>query len=400
MPTHSPSGRLWPWWSSAARAEAAARISRGDLSAADARDPDISALEDAVRRELAPDAHVLACASGTAALASAYAALGCLPGAEILVPSHTFRATVTPLVALGLVPVLCDTHPATGSIDLEDAAARVTRRTEGIVVTHMWGRPVPLAQARAFADQHHLALVEDCSHAHGTRHHDQPVGGAADVAVWSLGTTKMVSGGTCGALTTRDRALFDRAVVFGQPKHRALAEATEYALRAVAQSGLGQNLRANPLAAILARDHLDRLGAILAVKNERQAAVEKLLTGLPETGLVPLPRPPGHTHGALYKWHWLHPDAARATTVLAEAGLRARRPAPGLHTLPMFTQPALARLLLPGAPRLPQAGDLPATDRFLAGLIELDTRDVYDPATDPVALYEAALTRAASRLHI
>src|SRR5437868_12792314 len=228
VPNHPESAspvdlRLWPFWSADVRRRVLERIAAGDLAATDV-DRYITRLEKLVRQRLAPGCHVLACGSGTAALASAYAALGLAPGAEVLVPTLTFRATVTPLLALGLRPVLCEADAATGGIDLEDAGLRVTGRTEALVVTHMWGRPVPLDAARALTDRHGLALVEDCSHAHGTRYWDQPVGSMADAAVWSLGTTKMATGGTCGVLATRDHALFERAVVFGQPKHRALAE--------------------------------------------------------------------------------------------------------------------------------------------------------------------------------
>lgn len=389
----SSGSRLWPFWSEIARAQVNDLIAGGDVTGT-RMNPSVRTLEHLIEHTLAPGRHVLATGSGTAALTTAYAALGLEVGAEVLAPAHTFRATVTALLPLGLVPVLCDTDPATGGIDLEDAAERVTGRTQAIVVTHMWGRPVPGGRLRAFADRHHLALVEDCSHAHGARFGGEPVGSRADVAVWSLGTTKIVSGGMLGAVATPHEQVFERALAFGQPKHRRPGIGSAM-LRHVSESGVGLNLRPSPVAALLAADHLSRLDQILALKNDRQMAVEEVLDQLP--GLVPLPRAKGHDGGAFYKWHWTHPDE-RVLPMLAGAGLRVRRPAPGLHTLRLFTDPDLARSVLPVAPRVPVAGSYPTTDRFLADLIEIDTREVYDPDHDPTPTYTEALARVTEHL--
>ncbi|MFE7461759.1 DegT/DnrJ/EryC1/StrS family aminotransferase [Nocardiopsis terrae] len=70
-------------------------------------------MEHLIEHTLAPGQHVLATGSGTAALTTAYAALGLEVGAEVLAPAHTFRATVTAMLPLGLIPVLCETDPET-----------------------------------------------------------------------------------------------------------------------------------------------------------------------------------------------------------------------------------------------------------------------------------------------
>lgn len=54
--------------------------------------------------------------SGTAALHSAYAAIGIQPGDEVIVPAYTFHATATPLLHLNATPVLVDSDQ-TGNID-------------------------------------------------------------------------------------------------------------------------------------------------------------------------------------------------------------------------------------------------------------------------------------------
>ncbi|MEV8476244.1 DegT/DnrJ/EryC1/StrS family aminotransferase [Streptomyces sp. NPDC051173] len=393
---------LWPWWSEGAVETVQWLLDEGDMAAASRDHPQIAECEQLAEDVLAPGRPVMMCDSGTGALETGYAALQLEPGSEVLVASHSFRATVTAMLPAGLVPVLCDADPDSGGIDLRDAATRLTRRTVALTITHTWGRPVPLTAARRFCDRHHLALLEDCSHAHGTAWRGRPVGAAGDVAVWSCGTWKMATGGKAGLLTCRDRAVWERAQVLAQPKHHALARVHDPQLRALAVTGAGHNRRPTPVGAVLVADHLRRLPHTLATKNERQADVEKLLANaLP--CLVPLPDPPGRSTGALYKWHWRNTSPHPVDTViriLHAAGVRAARPSRPLHHTPLFTDPGLAASLrLPSIP--PAAPDsFPGTDQLLKQLVEIDTRDMYEPLPDgDPDPYEHALAAAARELH-
>ncbi|MFE7664901.1 DegT/DnrJ/EryC1/StrS family aminotransferase [Streptomyces celluloflavus] len=393
---------LWPWWSEGALETVRWLLEEGDMAAAGPVHPQIGECEQIASAVLAGGRPVMMCDSGTGALETAYAALRLEPGSEVLVASASFRTTVTAMLPQRLVPVLCDVDPVTGAIDLRDAAARLTPRTAALTVTHLWGRPVPLDAVREFCDRHHLALLEDCSHAHGARWRGRPVGTAGDVAIWSTGTWKPVSGGRGGLLTTADRTVWERALVLAQPKHRALRVRDEV-LRALAETGAGHNRRATPIAAVLAADHLRRLPHTIAIKNERTAAVERLLAEhLPV--LVPLPAPAGLTSGALYKWHWrLHDtdlDTGAAARALRTAGVRASRPARPLHQAPLFTDPGLGRAVGLAQIAPPDPSGYPGTAGLLERLVEIDTRDMYDPLPDgDPDPYELALTTAATALH-
>ncbi|MBT2411114.1 DegT/DnrJ/EryC1/StrS family aminotransferase [Streptomyces sp. ISL-12] len=276
----------------------------------------------------------------------------------------------------------------------------MTPRTAALTITHTWGRPVPLDAVRRFCARHQLALVADCSHAHGLAWRDRPVGCAGDVTVWSCGTWKMASGGKAGLLATGHRDVWERALVLSQPKHRALARVRDERLRALARTGAGHTRRASPAAAVLVADHLRRLPHTLATKNERQTAVEELLARhLP--ALAPLPQPAGRTAGALYKWHWRTPATHSPEAVMAAlrgAGVRAGLPSRPLHETPLFTDPRIAAAMGWRIP-LPEAGSFPGTARLLDRLVELDTRDAYEPLPDgDPDPYDHALAVAAEHL--
>src|SRR5258708_1290783 len=146
--------------------------------------------------------HCLATSSGTAALHSAFFGLGLEPGDEVVAPTYTFLATVMPLFVANGIPVLVDAERTTGNLDPAQLEQHVTDRTRAIVVTHLWGNPVDMLAVMDVARRHRLAVVEDCSHAHGARCNGRPVGTFGDVSVFSLQGKKLVAAGQGGLLVT------------------------------------------------------------------------------------------------------------------------------------------------------------------------------------------------------
>ena len=65
-------------------------------------------------QEFTGSAHVKSHCNGTSALTSMFFALDLPPGSEIMVPSYTFFATITPMRIWGLVPVFVDIEPFLG----------------------------------------------------------------------------------------------------------------------------------------------------------------------------------------------------------------------------------------------------------------------------------------------
>jgi len=159
--------------------------------------------------------HALAMNSGTAALHSAYFAVGVKPGTEVIVPGYTFFATAAPILQCGGRPVFCDVDARTLLADPSDVERRITPRTRAICVVHLWGNPAPMDRFVDIARRHGVALIEDCSHAHGARYRDRPVGSWGDIGCFSLQGPKAVSGGEAGIAVTNDPVLFDHMLVLG-----------------------------------------------------------------------------------------------------------------------------------------------------------------------------------------
>ena len=165
--------------------------------------------------QLTGSQYALAMNSGTAALHSAYFALGVKPGTEVIVPGYTFFATAAPILQCGGRPVFCDVDPETLLADPDDVERRITPRTRAICVVHLWGNPAPMDRFREIARRHNLGLIEDCSHAHGALYRNRPVGSWGDIGCFSLQGPKAVSGGEAGIAVTDNPVLFDRMLALG-----------------------------------------------------------------------------------------------------------------------------------------------------------------------------------------
>lgn len=245
-------------------------------------DPSGGPLAAELERELAEAfgvAHVVAVASGTAALHAALAACGIGPGDEVLVPALTVVMTVAPLGALGATPVFVDSDPATLDLDYDDAARKLTSRTRAIIPVYLWGRMGDPAALASFASEHGLAVVEDAAQAVGTTRDGQRAGTVGTVGCFSMKDGKILWSGEGGFLLTARREVAEYARAFRS--HWLLAPPGEAPL-----SRLATNSRlAAPLAAI-ALANLRRISHLVELRQEQ---TRHLLHALEQTpGLVAL----------------------------------------------------------------------------------------------------------------
>src|SRR5689334_12174632 len=148
--------------------------------------------------------HGVAVTNGTAALEVTIAALGIGPGDEVIVPDFTFIATASAVLFAGALPVMVDVRPDTFCIDPDLAVAAITPRTKAIIEVHMGGHPADLDRLVEIAEQRNLALVEDCSHAHGSQWNGRHVGTFGKAGTFSFQASKLMTAGEGGMIISND----------------------------------------------------------------------------------------------------------------------------------------------------------------------------------------------------
>lgn len=176
--------------------------------------------------------HVIACASGSAAVHCAIAALDPEPGDEIITTAITDMGALSPILYQGAIPVFADVDPLTCNVTAATVAARITPRTRAIVATHLFGNPCEVVELRALADRHGIMLIEDCAQSYLATAGGKTVGTWGDIACFSLQQGKHITTGEGGFVATDDDALARRVFLFvnkawgygdAQPDHYFLA---------------------------------------------------------------------------------------------------------------------------------------------------------------------------------
>ena len=159
----------------------------------------------------------IGCANGTDALALAMRGLGIGPGATVATVSHTAVATVAAIEMVGATPLLLDIDPDTFTMDPDELVAVLEDPPPGlpplraVIPVHLYGQACDLAPMLEAAAAHGVAVIEDCSQAHGAMLDNVKVGNLGQVACYSLYPTKNLGAlGDGGVLTTDDAQLADR----------------------------------------------------------------------------------------------------------------------------------------------------------------------------------------------
>ena len=142
--------------------------------------------------------HVLALASGTAALHLALVALGVGPGDEVITTPITWPATANVIVHTGATPVFVDVLDGDLNIDPALVAAAVTEWTKVILPVDLAGQPADLDPLLELG----IPIVEDAAHAAESRYRGRKIGSIAEVTCFSLYATKNIAAGEGGLIST------------------------------------------------------------------------------------------------------------------------------------------------------------------------------------------------------
>lgn len=220
--------------------------------------------------------HAMTCANGTCALQLAYEPLFG-PGDEVLVPAWSYIATVSMMVARGggqATPVFVDADPETYQIDVADLARKVTPRTKGIAVTHLYGCPVDIDGVQAVAGKHGLKVVYDAAQSHLATWKGKGIGAFGDAVTYSFYATKNLATGEGGLITCNDDALARTIKLL-----RSHGETEKYLHERV-----GYNYRMNDMAGAIGCSRLDRLAEQTNVRRANAAKYDEILGSI--DGLV------------------------------------------------------------------------------------------------------------------
>jgi dTDP-4-amino-4,6-dideoxygalactose transaminase len=126
-------------------------------------------------------------------------------GAEVIVPSNTYIASILSILQCDLLPIFVEPNINTYNIDPEKIAAAITKRTAAIMVVHLYGQCCDMDPILALAESHKLKVIEDCAQAHGATYKGKIAGTFGDFGAFSFYPTKNLGAlGDAGAVICKN----------------------------------------------------------------------------------------------------------------------------------------------------------------------------------------------------
>ena len=304
----------------------------------------------AFERELAAGlgvARVVACASGTDAIALALLAAGATPDDEVLLPANVCVPVIAGVRLAGARPRLADVDPETLTLGRAGAERALSPRVRFVLAVHLYGGLADVPGLAALAQASGAMLLEDCAQSLGASADGRKAGSLAAAAAFSFYPTKNLGAyGDGGAVATDDPAIARRVESLRQYgwSRRDFSEVE------------GRNSRMDELQAAVLRAKLPFLEEDNARRREIGARYDAAFSGLPLQRLTVRPG----TISAPHLYPVRTPARDRLMGHLASRGVET-----AIHyPLPLHLQPAYAFL---GGRR----GDFPVAEEACETVLSL-----------------------------
>ncbi|MEO6143791.1 MAG: aminotransferase class V-fold PLP-dependent enzyme [Dermatophilaceae bacterium] len=276
--------------------DAVAAVLRGDWLTTG---PSVAAFEQGLTR-ISGAASALSVTSGTAALHTAYAALGVGAGDEVVTTALTFVATASCASVLGATIVFADVCEDTGNLDPQAVSALMTDRTRVVAGVDYAGHPIDASALAEVTHAGEAVLLEDAAHSIGGFLDGRPVGSLADVTTFSFFPTKNITTAEGGAVVSVREGVVDRARAFrniGLVRDPAVLRFPDEGPWHQEVHDFGLNYRLPDLLCALGSSQLQRLPAFKARRAAITARYNQGLSGIDEL------RTPARRKGADPMWH-------------------------------------------------------------------------------------------------
>lgn len=224
--------------------------------------------------------------SGTAAVHAGLAALGVVPGDEVITSPVTDHGTVIGIMQLNAIPVFADINPDTLMIDAETIAPLITKRTKVILPVHLAGCPADMTGIMRLARKHKIKVLEDCAQSWMAEWRGRLIGTIGHVGIFSINESKHISAGEGGIIITDDEEVGHYADLFVDKCYNRTGKRTPEPFMPA------MNYRMSEVNAVLAIEQLKRVKEIARKRYQLGEMIARGIQGLPGIRLL---RPPAHS---------------------------------------------------------------------------------------------------------
>lgn len=148
--------------------------------------------------------YAVAMTNGTATLHAALEAAGVGEGDEVIVPALTMSSTNICVLQANAIPVFADIDPYTFTISIESVREKITERTKAIIPVSLYGLSADIDALMSVAEEYGLTVIEDDAECVLGYYKGRIVGSTAHMSSFSFQSSKHITAGEGGIVTTND----------------------------------------------------------------------------------------------------------------------------------------------------------------------------------------------------
>ncbi|HWB60105.1 MAG TPA: DegT/DnrJ/EryC1/StrS family aminotransferase [Chthoniobacteraceae bacterium] len=236
--------------------------------------------------------YALAVTSGTAALETAFGALGVGPGDEVILPAWGWISCWTAIVRVGARPVLAEIND-TFNIAPGEITRLKTKNTKAVLIMHYQGVGSEMDELMPEARKAGIKVLEDTCQSCGSVYKGKYLGTIGDIGCFSFQYNKYITTGEGGMVVTDDPKLYERAVRMhdiGQVRayHEGIVKPTEPMFA-------GDQFRMTELQAAVGLAQLRKFDKLKAHCRRLQEKIINGIKDLPGMKMRRIPDPTGDT---------------------------------------------------------------------------------------------------------
>ena len=212
--------------------------------------------------------YAVAINSGTSALYASLLSLNIKSGDEVIVPSFSFTATASAVVATGATPVFVDISSSNYNIDISLIKSNITKKTKAIIPVHLYGHPVDVDPIAEITSPDHIAIIEDGAQSLGSSINGKKCGTLGNLGCTSLYPTKVITSGEGGVITTNDETLYEELL---RIRNHGLDESGQ-------TTRFGLNLRMPEIESAIASIQLSKLDDFIRIRRRNSNILSDMIS--------------------------------------------------------------------------------------------------------------------------
>jgi dTDP-4-amino-4,6-dideoxygalactose transaminase len=133
---------------------------------------------------------------------------------EVITTPFSYVATTNAILWEECTPVFVDIDPSTLCIDAEKIESAITKDTQAILATHVYGIPCDVEKIKSIAERHNLKVIYDGAHSFGCQFKGKSLLSYGDISTCSFHATKLFHTVEGGAVICNNKDLYQQLYLY------------------------------------------------------------------------------------------------------------------------------------------------------------------------------------------